>query len=92
MAFFTHEFWPIAHDRTLWIGTNYFREPRTVSEKFALQHVNALHRNAWLEDTWTMEDSQDAMKSGVLEELVLQDEEIMIRHANKVWHDYMGRG
>lgn len=91
MCYFTHEFWPIAYNKTLWVGTNYFRPPKTVSERFALQHINALHRNAWLEDTWTMEDTQDALEAGVLPELTLQDEEILIRHADKVWHEYMAR-
>ncbi len=91
MAYFHHQFWPIAVDKTLWEGTNYFRKPETVSERVAIAHTNALHRNAWLEDTSTMEDTYQALRSGVLEEMVLMDEELMIRNTHKHWHEYMGR-
>ena len=90
MAYFTHQFWPISVDSTLWEGTNFFRPPETVSERIAIAHINALHRNAWLEDTSTMEDTYQALASGVLEEMVLMDEELMIRNTHKHWHDYMG--
>ena len=90
MAFFHHQFWPIAVGKTLWEGTNYFRAPETVSERVAIAHTNALHRNAWLEDTSTMEDTYQALSSGVLDEMVLMDEELMIRNTHKHWHDYMG--
>jgi hypothetical protein len=39
-----------------------------------------LQRNAWLEDTATMEDTQQALLSGVLDKINLQDDEIMLRH------------
>ena len=57
MAYFTHQFWPVAVDKTLWEGTNHFRPPETVSERVAIAHTSALHRNTWLEDTSTMEDT-----------------------------------
>ena len=76
-------------DKTLWEGTNYFRPPETVSERVAIAHTNALHRNAWLEDTSTMEQTYQALSSGVLDEMVLMDEELMIRNTHKHWHDYM---
>jgi phenylpropionate dioxygenase-like ring-hydroxylating dioxygenase large terminal subunit len=91
MTFFTHQFWPIAHDKCLWEGTNYFRAPTTASERIAIAHINALHRNAWLEDTSTMEDTQEALESGVLQEMTLMDEELMIRNTDHHWHKYMSR-
>jgi len=90
MTFFHHQFWPLGVGKTLWEGTNYFRPPATPSERIAIAHTNALHRNAWLEDTSTMEDTYAALRSGELEEMVLMDEEIMIRNTHKHWHDYMG--
>ena len=89
MTFFHHQFWPISVGQTLWEGTNYFKPPTTPSERIAIAHINSLHRNAWLEDTSTMEDTYAALCSGELEEMVLMDEEIMIRNAHKHWHDYM---
>ena len=90
MTYFLHQFWPISVNETLWEGTNFFRPATSYSEKVAIAHTNALHRNAWLEDTSTMEETQAALESGVLTEMVLMDEEIMIRNTHKHWHGFMG--
>jgi phenylpropionate dioxygenase-like ring-hydroxylating dioxygenase large terminal subunit len=84
MTYFTHEFWPISVGETYWEGTNYFRPPETLAERVAIAHTNALHRNAWLEDTGTMEDTYEALTSGVLSEMPLMDGELMIRNSD--WH------
>jgi phenylpropionate dioxygenase-like ring-hydroxylating dioxygenase large terminal subunit len=90
MSYFTHEFWPISVGETLWEGTNYFRPPETLAERVAIAHINALHRNAWLEDTSTMEDTYEALQSGVLSEMVLMDEELMIRNTDHHVRAYVG--
>ncbi len=89
MTWFSHQFWPLAHDRTLWEGSNYFRTPRTASERVAIAHTVALHRNAWLEDTSTMEDTHEGLASGALERMPLMDEEIMIRNHLHHWRRHM---
>lgn len=81
MAYFTHQFWPLEHGRTLWEGINYFHPPRNAAELVAQMHVNALHRNAWLEDTATMEDTFSGICSGAIDEMQLMDQEFLIRHA-----------
>ena len=81
---FTHQFWPLAHNKTLWEGKYYVRAPRTNSERWALEHAQLLQRNAWLEDTQTMENTHRAMASGAKQYINLQDEEILIRHAYHV--------
>jgi phenylpropionate dioxygenase-like ring-hydroxylating dioxygenase large terminal subunit len=78
---FTHQFWPMAPDKTLWEGKYYVRAPRTNSERWALEHAQLLQRNAWLEDTQTMENTHRAIASGAKRFFNLQDEEILIRHA-----------
>jgi nitrite reductase/ring-hydroxylating ferredoxin subunit len=89
MTYFTHQFWPIDVGRTYWEGTNYFRPPEHPSERVAIAHTTAWHRNGWLEDTSTMEDTYAALGSGVLKEMVLMDEELLIRNTQKHWHDYI---
>lgn len=89
MAFFTHQFWPLDHGRTLWEGTNYFRPARTAAERVAQIHVNALHRNAWLEDTGTMEDTQVGIRSGAIDSMPLMDYEFLIRHAARTQQAYL---
>lgn len=84
LAFFTHQFWPLDHGRTLWEGINYFRPARNAAERVAQIHVNALHRNAWLEDTATMEDTFAGIRSGVIDDMQLMDQEFLIRHAARV--------
>jgi len=86
---FTHQFWPIAHNRTLWEGKYYVPAPKTNSERWAVEFAQVLQRNAWLEDTATMEDTHAALESGAKTHMVLQDEEILLRHGYKVLEQYM---
>ncbi len=86
---FTHQFWPIAHNRTLWEGRYYVREPKTNAERWAIEHAMTLQRNAWLEDTATMEDTQRAMQSRAKPVQNLQDDEILIRHSAAVVDTYV---
>jgi len=89
MSFFTHQFWPLDHGTTLWEGINYFRPATNAAERAAQMHVNALHRNAWLEDTATMEDTFTGIMSGAIDEMQLMDQEFLIRHAALTLDDYL---
>jgi phenylpropionate dioxygenase-like ring-hydroxylating dioxygenase large terminal subunit len=89
LSFFTHQFWPIDHGRTLWEGINYFRPPANAAEKTAQIHINALHRNAWLEDTATMENTFSGIRSGAIPTMQLMDQEFMIRHAARTLDLYI---
>ncbi|KXU31650.1 Rieske (2Fe-2S) protein [Sphingobium sp. 22B] len=89
MSFFTHQFWPLDHGRTLWEGINYFRPAQNAAEQVAQQHVNALHRNAWLEDTATMEDTFAGIMSGSIDAMQLMDQEFLIRHAARTLDTYL---
>lgn len=86
---FTHQFWPIAHNKTLWEGKYYVRPAKTNSQRWALEHAQCLQRNAWLEDTATMEDTQTALESGAKQVMHLQDDEILIRHGYHALEAYM---
>lgn len=54
-----------------------------------MEFAQVLQRNAWLEDTATMEDTHAALESGAKTHMVLQDEEILLRHGYKVLEQYM---
>ncbi len=86
---FTHQFWPMGHNKTLWEGRYYVRAPKTNGERWALEHAMILQRNAWLEDTATMEATQRAMESGAKRFQNLQDDEILIRHGAAVVDQYV---
>ncbi len=86
---FTHQFWPLGHDKCLWEGKYYVAEPRTHSERWALEHAICLQRNAWLEDTGTMEDTDFALRSGAKPVMQLHDEEVLVRHGYHVLDKYL---
>lgn len=86
---FTHQFWPLAYDQTLWEGRYYVAPPKTYAQRWALEHAIMLQRNAWLEDTATMEATQRAMTSGAKRFQNLQDEEILVRHGAMVVDRYV---
>ena len=78
---FSHQFWPISENKCLWEGKYYLKAPKTNSEQWAQRYAVTLQRNAWLEDTATMEDTHEALMSGAVQQINLQDDEIMLRHA-----------
>ncbi len=86
---FTHQFWPLAHNRTRWEGKMFYRPPTTNSERWALQCAQLIARNAWLEDTATMEATQAALQSGAKSEMNLQDEEVLVRHGYHALEQFM---
>lgn len=86
---FTHQFWPLAHNKTRWEGKYYLPMPRTNSEVWAQEFSQVLQRNAWLEDTATMEDTQDALESGAKSVMHLQDDEVLIRHGYHALEHFM---
>jgi phenylpropionate dioxygenase-like ring-hydroxylating dioxygenase large terminal subunit len=88
-VWFTHQFWPMGHGKTLWEGKYYVAAPKTYSQLWALHHAQVIQRNAWLEDTGTMEATQAALASGAKTQMVLQDEEILVRHGYHVLDRYM---
>ncbi|MEQ8167217.1 MAG: SRPBCC family protein, partial [Alphaproteobacteria bacterium] len=78
-----------AHNKCLWEGTQYMVTPEKNSERWSMEYSQVLQRNAWLEDTQTMEDTHRAIESGRRKYLHLQDDEILIRHGYKVVQDWI---
>lgn len=89
LSYFTHQFWPLDHGRTFWEGINYFRPAENAAERVAQLHINAIHRNAWLEDTATMEDTFVGVRSGAIGEMQLMDQEFLIRHAARTLDQFL---
>lgn len=88
--YFTHIFWPLSPDRTLWEGRNYYPAPKDAAQRFSQEYSHLMRRNAWLEDTSTMEATHQGLAGGRLKDFVLSDSEILIRHGYKVLEDYVG--
>lgn len=88
--YFTHQFWPLSHDRTLWEGINYLPAAENAGQRFSQEYSHLMRRNAWLEDTSTMEATYAGLATGALLYFMLSDPEILVRHGYKVLEDYVG--
>jgi phenylpropionate dioxygenase-like ring-hydroxylating dioxygenase large terminal subunit len=86
---FTHQFWPMGHNRVLWEGKYYLGKPKTNSQMWAAHHAQTITRNVWLEDAGTLEVIQKGLESGAKTHFILQDEEILLRHSNHVLEKYI---
>ena len=83
-SYFTHNFWPITVDRTIWHSTQYYPKAKTAGERFAQEYGHVLFRDIILEDGRTFEETQTMLNSGAKKEFHLQDEEILVRHSHDV--------
>lgn len=83
-SYFTHNFWPLDVDRTIWHSTQYFPKAKTAGQRFNQEYGHVLFRDIILEDGRTLEETQSMLASGVKEDFHLQDEEILVRHSHYV--------
>ena len=81
-SYFTHEFWPVAVDRTIWKSTQYFPKARTAGQRFSQEYGHVLFRDVILEDGRILEETQAMLGSGAKQSFVLHDEELLIRHSH----------
>ncbi len=83
-SYFTHNFWPIAVDRTIWQSTQYFPKAKTAGQRFMQEYGHVLFRDIILEDGRTLEETQSMLSSGAKKEFPLQDQEIFVRQSHHV--------
>jgi phenylpropionate dioxygenase-like ring-hydroxylating dioxygenase large terminal subunit len=89
-GYFTYNFWPIAVDRTLWEVRTYFPRPSNAAERFSQEHARVTYRDLIMEDASTMEQTQSVIASGAKTHFNFQDEELLLRHDNKILAEYIG--
>ncbi len=89
-GYFTYNFWPIAVDRTLWEVRTYFPHPKNAAERFSQEHARVTFRDLIMEDASTMENTQSVVASGAKTHFNFQDEELLLRHDNRVLAEYIG--
>jgi phenylpropionate dioxygenase-like ring-hydroxylating dioxygenase large terminal subunit len=82
-VYFTYNFWPLAPERTLFEWRMYNPPPRNAAQRFALEYNRSLQKSALNEDLSTLENIQSVLGSGGKKHLVLQDNEIAIRHFSR---------
>ena len=79
-GYWTHEFWPVAHNETHWILTIRIPEATSVRHRLQLEHYAARWSEIVLEDVTNCERIQKGLESGAKDVMYLQDGEFMIRH------------
>jgi len=88
-TYITHQFWPLAADRTLWEARTYYPQPQNVGQRFSQEYSKILTRDIFLEDASTVEATQSVLASGAKQHYTLQDHELLIRHTHKVIDDWI---
>lgn len=82
-AYSTWNLWPLDVDRTIWEARMYMPEPQNLSQRFCQEYFLCSSRDTILEDMSTLERVQAGLSSGALKSLILNDDEILVRHFHK---------
>jgi phenylpropionate dioxygenase-like ring-hydroxylating dioxygenase large terminal subunit len=89
-TYFTYNMWPVAVDRTLWEVRTYYPKARNAGQRFSQEYSKTIFRDVIMEDASTLEATQSVLASGAKTHFILQDQELLIRHDQKVNEDYVG--
>ncbi len=88
-TYLTHIFWPITENLTRWEIRTYSPQAETLSGRFSQEYGKVSFRDTLLEDASTLERTQTMLRSGAKKEIVLQDEELLIRQHHKVTESFL---
>ena len=86
-SYLTYHFWPLAVDRTIWEIRIHFREPLSVRERLRQEYFKCISRDTLQEDTAMHETVHAGLSSRAKSHIILQDNELAIRHFHKVLDD-----
>ena len=88
--YLTYSFWPLAVDQTRWDISLYFPPAARASQRIGQEYMKCLLRDILHEDAFSHEQIQAGLASRAKKYLLLQDEEIQIRHFHRVLEGYVG--
>ena len=91
-SYLTYQFWPLSVDRTIWEVSIYFREPLTVRERLRQEYFKCTYRDTLQEDTAMHETLQAGLASRAKSHVILQDNELAIRHFHRVLESRLDAG
>ena len=80
----TYNFWPVAVDRTVWEIRFHFRPAANIGERVQQEYFKCLIRETLQEDTAAHESVYAGVASRAKTHILLQDDEVPIRHFRKV--------
>lgn len=89
-SYITHYAWPLAVDRTLWEIRFHFRVAVSARERLQQEYFKCLIREALQEDTSAHEHVTAGVSSRAKSHIVLQDDEVSIRHFRNVLDHHVG--
>jgi phenylpropionate dioxygenase-like ring-hydroxylating dioxygenase large terminal subunit len=89
-ACIVHSFWPIAVDRTLWEIRYYTAPPRNAGEQISQDFMQVFNRVVFDEDASAHETVQAGLESGAKKHIILQDDEVTIRHFHRIVENAIG--
>ncbi|MCG2633601.1 MAG: Rieske 2Fe-2S domain-containing protein [Gammaproteobacteria bacterium] len=85
--YFADNFLPISVDQTLYEIRLYMPRPRNAGEMISQENTRVLLRDIVREDLNTLETTQEALNTGVMDTIRFSDQEILCRHQYKVVDD-----
>ena len=85
----TYRFWPTSHDRHVFEGELYFVPPTSARQRLAQEAAATTFKEYALQDANTLEATQIALESRVVERFPLCDQEVMCRHLHQVAADWV---
>ena len=92
MGCITYMLWPVAVDRTVWEIRMHFSTPETLRQRLQQEYFKCMIRDSLQEDTVVHESVYAGITSRVRTRLILQDDELPIRHFHQVLGNYAGYG
>jgi len=88
-SFLSHHMWPLAENRTLWESRIYLPKAKTLAQRFNREYGRVtMFDGVLVEDGSVVEKVQSMLASGAKKEIMLADEEVLIRHHHKVTEEY----
>ena len=89
--FMTYNFWPLAVDRTVWEMRYYFPAAENVGQRLAQECTIGRLRDTLMEDAFQHEQIQKGLATRARAHMIMQDEEITIRHFHRVMEREMAK-
>ena len=80
-SYFSHQFLPLAVDKTLWQSMICYPKPETLAEQFSQEYSRVMFRDIMCEDGRQIEETQSMLNSGAKQHFVLKDEELLVRQS-----------
>lgn len=87
-GFWTHEIWPISLDHSRYEMRFFVPRPETVREAFHQEHYIARLADVVLEDLANVERTHKGVAARVKNEMILQDNEVLIRRFMKLLESF----